>query len=142
MSGRTLAAPLAALALAAGGCETGDQAGPAEEAQAATETFLASCARGHVEAAELSLTEPARRLFITAGEHLTGCLAVTELELPGELSPEEVQALFHEADTTEVHVDGGFAEVGIEARGARRTLELETVRGLWLISGATSAAAL
>lgn len=122
--------------LAVAGCDTGDEAGPEEQAQATVETFLASCAEGDVVAAELTLTEPQRAMFIRAGEELDGCLTVVEIEPPGDLSPEEVQALFDAAGTTSVHVDGGFAHVGVETPDHRRTLELEQLRGRWLIASA------
>lgn len=137
MHAGALAALLVALVVAASGCRTGVEAGPEEEARAAMETFLYTCAIGRVTGAELVLTEQVRTRFITAGQGLAGCLRVMDIDLEGDPPSEDVMALFADAEATAATADGGFAHVDVEAREFRRRVELELVRGRWFIGEVT-----
>lgn len=111
---------------------------------AAVETFLASCAKGNAEAAELALNEPAKKLMLEAGSPREGCvliLGVPVKDLPpkeglGLEMPDErvLKEILEKVAIGRVIADGGFASVELDTPVGPATAELERVRGKWHIS--------
>lgn len=120
-----------------GGCAVGEtNTTDEDEVRSALQTFLTACASEESFAASLNLTEAARGRLLRAPTVLEGCRETAGLEaisaLPEALQREALEG----AAISSLRVDGGFGSARLEtSAGAATTVELESSRGLWLISG-------
>jgi hypothetical protein len=128
--GRRSLLPIAAVALALGGCS--DKPGPVDGVRAAASTFLQNCAEGQGVAASEGLTEATREEFLAESGVLAGCrrvLGTADSGIPA--SGEELRA----ARVVEADQRGGIGSAEVELPGGlRRRVEAEKVEGRWLLA--------
>jgi len=115
------------LALGAGGC--GERPDPEADARAAVATFVSSCEKGDTLAAQYAVNEEAKKAMLDAGSPSEACGLV--LGFPPD---EDAAAALAETELGPVDADGGFANVQLESPAGVSAVELEYVRGRWLIA--------
>jgi hypothetical protein len=114
------------LMLLAAGCENSG-APPREQARAALQTFIQTCADDRAVAASELLTEPLRKRFISAGSGLDGCRAVLGLRPGGALRGVRVVTLSMRPQAATARLRG--------PAGQTARVELESSDDTWEIAG-------
>ena len=135
---RVGALAVAGVLLVVAGCgeETwGHSAVAQEQARAAVETWLGSCANEESEAVVEVLTPQTRELIFKAPSVLAGCARIARLGLPPDADRKQLEELFRTAHVEHTAVAAGFGTALVRsAKGTTSEFQVEFDRGRWILS--------
>jgi len=132
---RVLVTVAALAALGGVGCDSGSTVSTDEEAHAAVETFLATCAGEQPLAAVDLVTEPVREELVKAPSILEGCVEILALDVPEPAPDGILKAVLRNAEVSEVRTSGGFGTAVVRTgTGERSEIELESSGDAWYLA--------